>query len=66
MENDPSSLATWHSVNIGYLEKLTQMVSKGLKPIEHKSIVALITQDVHCRDIIDILANEGVQAITEF
>jgi hypothetical protein len=36
------------------------MVSKGLKPIQHKSIVALITQDVHCRDIIDILANEGV------
>jgi len=37
-----------------------------LSPIQHKSIVALITQDVHARDIVDGLLEESVSVVSDF
>lgn len=53
-EGNENVLAEWVQTNYTQLEQLTKMVASGtLKSLEHKSIVALITQDVHARDILD-------------
>jgi len=41
-------------------------VRNGLSSIKHKVIVALITQDVHARDIVETLADENVTSSQDF
>jgi dynein heavy chain, axonemal len=48
------------------LDQLTKLVRGTLSPIKHKVIVALITQDVHSRDIVEQLLNEGVSNVNDF
>ena len=50
----------WQNVNYFQLEQLTEHVRSGLNSIQHKIIVALITLDVHARDIIDNLTEGNV------
>lgn len=40
------------------MNKLIELVRSSLDPVKHKIIVALITADVHNRDIIEELAKE--------
>jgi dynein heavy chain len=56
----------WQNVNYFQLEQLTEHVRAGLEPIKHKIIVALITQDVHARDIVDNLVAENVTSLQDF
>lgn len=37
-----------------------------LPAIKRKILVSLITTDVHARDIVEILSNEGVESISDF
>ena len=45
-------------MNYSQLEQLTKLIASGLGELRHRSIVALITQDVHARDILDSLCEE--------
>lgn len=56
----------WQQVNYLQLEQLTEHVRTGLSSIQHKIIVALITQDVHARDIVDNLIEENVTSLQDF
>lgn len=48
------------------LKKLTELIRSDLSSIRRKIIVALITQDVHARDIVDKLNKENVNTVQAF
>jgi hypothetical protein len=52
MELDDKSMWQWLNINYIQLEGLLEHIREGLKGIAHKIIVALITVDVHNRDIV--------------
>jgi dynein heavy chain, axonemal len=45
---------------------LTELVRGNLTDLQRKIIVALVTVDVHARDIIEELKNENVSSIQDF
>ena len=60
-------LEWWYSENVGQLTELTKIVSRpDLEGKKRKAIVALITQDVHYRDIVEELMKEGVESFHDF
>ncbi|KAL4487471.1 hypothetical protein ABPG72_006991 [Tetrahymena utriculariae] len=59
-------LENWYKINIQQLQELTSLITQGLDPLKHKSIVALITQDVHARDIVYKLWEEGTCSVNDF
>lgn len=46
--------------------QLTELIRGHLDPIKRSILVALITTDVHSRDIVETLVNEGVDSINDF
>ena len=52
MSDDRSSLQTWKDQNDVQLRSLTELVRSNLTDLERCIIVALITTDVHARDIV--------------
>lgn len=66
MDDDMNALYNWLQMNVNQLNQLTELVKSNLPSVKHKIIVALITTDVHARDIIEELMNEGVSSISEF
>ena len=66
MSENPNSLGEWFQINFLQLSQLTELVREALDSIKHKIIVALITQDVHARDIIETLTNENVSSKLDF
>ena len=61
-----NALDDWWNVNKTQLEALVELVRGTLTPLQRKVIVALITTDVHSRDIVDLLRTEGVETILDF
>jgi dynein heavy chain len=57
---NPGSLNEWFEVNELQLSHLTELVRGKLSPLQRKIIVALVTTDVHARDIIENLRKEDV------
>ena len=53
------SLYGWYEMLVKQLKTLTELIQSGLRdPIYHKIAVALITADVHNRDIVaNLIAN---------
>jgi dynein heavy chain len=51
------SLTQWYELLLKQLNQLTELIRTDLKPLYHKIAVALITADVHNRDIISNLIN---------
>lgn len=51
--NNPFSLQEWFDINKQQLDQLTILVRGNLMDLQRKIIVALVTTDVHARDIID-------------
>eukprot|EP00884_Botryococcus_braunii_P014225 jgi/Botrbrau1/22803/Bobra.0132s0128.1 len=49
-----------------YLERLTAMIVSPLRVIDRNKVVALITQEVHARDTIEKLYQNGCKAPTDF
>jgi dynein heavy chain len=45
---------------------LVTLVRSGLQSVQHKTIVATITTEVHNKDIVENLINEGVQNPADF
>ncbi|OMJ74343.1 hypothetical protein SteCoe_26764 [Stentor coeruleus] len=66
MSENPNALDEWFSVNSSQLHNLVELVRGALTPLQRKVIVALITTDVHSRDIVDMLKNEGVESVQDF
>mmetsp|Transcript_7627 Transcript_7627/g.14387 ORF Transcript_7627/g.14387 Transcript_7627/m.14387 type:complete len:3920 (+) Transcript_7627:928-12687(+) len=65
-ENSEEALSDWYDTLIGQLEELTQLVRSDLDNIQRRNISALVTQDVHNRDIISKLKQENVTSPNEF
>ena len=65
-DDNPFALEDHFEVMKGQLNEITEMIRSPLSPIERKSLVALITQDVHCRDIVEQLHLQNVQSAQDF
>ena len=57
-EDNPFALSEWFDVNQVQIEGLTLLVRGQLSDLQRFVIVALITTDVHARDIIEDLKND--------
>ena len=66
LAEDANSMSTWLNINYIQLQDLTELVREGLAGIAHKIIVALITVDVHNRDIIENLLALQVESANDF
>ena len=65
-EGVQEAVTEWYDTNVSQLEELTQLVRTELTVIQRRSIVALVTQDVHNRDIIESLKEGEVSNINDF
>lgn len=66
MANDPLSLQTHFENQESALANLTAHVRSNLSDLQRCVIVALITTDVHARDIVEELKQENVQSVYDF
>jgi dynein heavy chain len=66
MSNNPFALQEWYDLNETQLGHLTELVRGKLNSLQRKIIVALITTDVHARDIIEDLQKSNVTSIYDF
>jgi dynein heavy chain len=66
MSTNPFSLQEWYDLNETQLGQLTELVRGNLSSLKRKIIVALVTTDVHARDIIEDLVKSNVQSIYDF
>ena len=65
-KNSRVAVARWYDAQIAQLSELTAMVRGNLSPTDRKKIVALITQDVHGRDVVAALRDEQVSTLHNF
>jgi len=64
---DPrKGISTWFDQNVVWLSELCRLVRGDLTKLQRGSLVALITIDVHNRDIIEYLINDGTTSKTDF
>ena len=67
---DPSNplqkVSDWYDKNVDQLKDLTALVRSDLSKLERATIVALVTTDVHARDIIEDLKNDAVTSPGSF
>ena len=66
IETNPNSVSELFDMNVQQLSQLTELIRGELSSVERKILVALITTDVHARDIVEKLAFEGIQSIHDF
>lgn len=59
-------MSSWYDLLIKQLKQLTELIRTDLKPLYHKIAVALITADVHNRDIVLNLITQEVESIHDF
>jgi dynein heavy chain len=64
--NNPFSLEDHVNMNIKQLDDCTELVRGELSDLKRKVVVALITVDVHARDIIDELKVDNVSSTNDF
>jgi len=56
----------WLDINISQLEQLTILVRGKLEELQRMIIVALVTTDVHARDIVDEMMQDKVNTTSDF
>ena len=67
MEEDPFALGALSTVAVENLMQLVDLIrGSSLAATERKSLTALITHEVHNRDIIEELTNIGVELLDDF
>jgi len=66
MQNNPNSLVEWYEENLANIQQLTELVRGKLESVKRKIIVALVTTDVHARDILETLVLENVSHLNDF
>jgi len=59
-------MAQWHETLLRQLSELTQLVRSNLSELDRKKIVALVTQDVHGRDVVSQLKTASVTSVNDF
>ena len=59
-------LDDWYEANVGLLDELTVLIRGDLTELQRRTLVALVTQDVHFRDIIDNMRVDQVEGIMDF
>ena len=66
MVEDPFALGTLQNATFDNLIQLVELIrGADLKQVHRKSLTALITHEVHNRDIVEELTNLGVESIEE-
>ena len=65
-EGSEDAVEAWYFENVSQLADLTALVRSDLSKLERKVIVALVTTDVHARDIVEDLKNSGTTSIGNF
>ena len=60
------SVTSWYELLIKQLTQLTELIRTDLKPLYHKIAVALITADVHNRDIVSNIISLEAESIYDF
>ena len=63
MQDNPFALEDFYKENEKEISYLIDLVRGNLDSVRRKIIVALVTTDVHARDIIENLKNEKVESI---
>jgi len=48
------------------LKLLVELIRNNLTPVKRKILVSLITAEVHCRDIVESLADAGTDSVQDF
>jgi dynein heavy chain len=66
MATNPFALQEWYEANETQLGQLTELVRGKLTSLQRKIIVALVTTDVHARDIVEGLVKDNVSSIYDF
>ena len=66
MQEDPMTLSGWYDTQQTQLEQLTMLIRGNLTDLQRHVLVALVTQDVHARDITDTLKSTNVMSIYDF
>jgi dynein heavy chain len=66
MNSNPFALQEWSETNVSQLQQLTELVRGNLHDLQRKVIVALVTTDVHARDIIDEMRDDKVSSVFDF
>jgi len=64
--NKVQGMSKWLQKNKAQLQGLTELIRDKLTKLQRKGVVALVTQDVHNRDIIDDMVSEKVTNIMNF
>ena len=65
-DNVIEDMEKWYESMVAQLQDLTELIRGELTPIERRTIVALVTQDVHYRDIVETLKNDQVDNANDF
>lgn len=64
--DNPENLNQWYDVNVQGLEELTNLIRGELTPVQRRTLVAMVTQDVHFRDIVQKLRDDEVDSPDDF
>jgi dynein heavy chain len=56
----------WYQQNVDQLDELIKLIRGDLSEVERRTLVALVTQDVHFRDIIENMSGSGVNNVFDF
>ena len=60
------SMETWYQTQLDDLQGLITKIRSDLTSLQRKCVVALVTTDVHARDIVEDLKNKGVSRVDDF
>ena len=60
------SMQTWYQTQLDDLQGLITKIRSDLTSLQRKCVVALVTTDVHARDIVEDLKNKGVNRVDDF
>ena len=66
LDDNPFAMEDHFLIMKQQLGQLTELIRGKLTPIQRRTLVSLITQDVHSRDIVEQLFNRGVQSPNDF
>ena len=65
-EEDPFALQTWFDLQVQQIDELVLLVRGNLTDLQRAVIVALITTDVHARDLTEELKVDQVSSLFDF
>ena len=65
-ENAVKALQEWYNVNLQQIDDIMVLIRGDLKKIDRSKIVALVTTDVHSRDVIRRLIDNQCESVYDF